>query len=634
MLVSLKKDDIHRLAQIVRDETGNHVQEKNFSMLESRIRSHILKLGLQSIEDYWSYFQANEKIERGVLQSLMTTHYTFFFREYVHFEVLEKWIGEEGPRLKDRFEKKGQPVRIWSAACSRGQEVFSLAMFLEVNLFRKLGIPFEIIGTDIDADSVKHAKNGVYSIQEVNTIPNAYLNGFWKRGTGPVKDFAAVHPSLKAKTRFEVLNLFEIANWSNQNNFDVTFCRNVFIYFSEENVRKVALDIAKKLEPRGLLISGMSEPLRFPGWKLLSVGPSAYLNAVEEANVKVLPLEKLKKIGHAPAPIQETAVTVSHGSEKTSRYRVLCVDDSPTIQLLIKKIFAEDPLCGGVDIAGNGKEAREKLDKGKYDLITLDIHMPEVNGIEFLERLYNKKSDPPVLMVSSVNRTDVELATKSMALGAFDYVEKPAMNNLEKSTGEILTKAKMTMRSKDVPRVESVGGFDTSIGQKIVIPDASQSIRLVVASIESMKLLEQIVCGQKNEYRSPPLLIVWKDSDPTSDLEAQLLGWTERQIVVVREGVAGLRANHIYIAKGEIYQQILSPQKLKSASLQIIDKDIPDLTVMKNIPATQVLVDESLAAHSSRVQKQCGLNISDITPSTSFPSLSVEFFANLRKAAA
>lgn len=638
MLASLSKNDIQRLAQIVREETGNHVQEKNFPMLESRIRSHILKLGLQSMEDYWYYFQANEKTEREVLQSLMTTHYTFFFREFVHFEILEKWIADEGPRLKERFEKSGQPVRIWSAACSRGQEVFSIAMFLEVNLLRKRGIPYEILGTDIDADSVKHAKNGVYSIQEVNTIPNAYLNGFWKRGTGPIKDFAAVHPSLKAKTHFEVLNLFEIAGWSNQSCFDVTFCRNVFIYFTEESVRKVAQEIAKKIEPRGLLITGMSEPLRFPGWKLPSIGPSVYLNLTEEASLKGSPSVKFKKSDHVPVPmhvsIAENAVSPSHGSEKANRYRVLCVDDSPTIQLLIRKIFLEDQLCEGVDVAGNGKEAREKLDTGKYDLITLDIHMPEVNGIEFLERLYNKKNDPPVLMVSSVNRTDAELATKSMALGAFDYVEKPAMNNLKKSTGEILTKAKMTMRSKDRPRVESVGGFDSSIGQKIVVPDASQSIRVVVASIESMKLLEQVVRGQKNEYRSPPLLIVWNDSDPTSDLETQLLGWTDRQILVVREGMTGLRANHIYIAKGEIYKQALSHQKLKSASLQIIDKNIPDLTDMKNIPVTQVLIDESLASHSSRVQKVCGLNVSDITPSTSFPSLSVEFFANLRKAAA
>ncbi len=104
MLKSLSKVDIQKLAQIVRDETGIQVLEKNYSMLESRIRSHIIKLGLSSMEEYWSHFQANEKSERDLLQSLMTTHYTFFFREYAHFEVLEKWISEELPRLRERFE--------------------------------------------------------------------------------------------------------------------------------------------------------------------------------------------------------------------------------------------------------------------------------------------------------------------------------------------------------------------------------------------------------------------------------------------------------------------------------------------------------------------------------------------------
>jgi chemotaxis protein methyltransferase CheR len=630
MLVTLKKEDILRLAQIVREETGNVVQEKNFSMLESRIRSHILKLEIKSMDAYWSYFQANEKSEREVLQSLMTTHHTFFFREYVHFEILENWINKEGPRLKERFEKNGQPVRIWSAACSRGQEVYSLAMFLEVNLFRKMGIPFEILGTDIDSDSVRQAQNGVYPIQEVNTIPNIYLNSFWKRGTGPIKNFAAVQTSLKEKTSFEPLNLFEIEKWSNKTKFDVTFCRNVFIYFSEENVRKVALDLAKRLEPRGLLLSGISEPLRFKGWNLHSVGPSAYLNAFEEAktNTPGPTPSPVKSLGLVPSPVN------SQQSEKQSRYKVLCVDDSPTIQSLIKKIFSEDQLCESVDIAGNGKEAREKLDKAKYDLITLDIHMPEVGGIEFLERLYNRRVDPPVLMVSSVNRTDVELATKSLALGAFDYVEKPAMNNLKKSSGEILTKAKMAMRSKEGARLESVGGFDSSIGQKIVIPDASQSLRVVVSSLESIKLLEQIVRGQKTEYRSPPMLIVWSDSDPTSELEAQLLGWTDRQIAVVRDGITSLRANYIYIANSLSFKQTISPQRLKSASIQIIDKNIPDLSVFKGISSTQVLIDETLAPFASRMHKQYGLNVSDMTPSTSFPSLSAEFFANLRKAAA
>ena len=623
MLVNLTKADLLRLAQVVRDETGNQVQEKNFPMLESRIRSHILKLGLASIEDYWVHFQAHEKEERELLQSLMTTHYTFFFREYTHFELLEKWVNEESERLKARFEKTKQPVRIWSAACSRGQEVYSLAMFLEFCLFKKYGIPFEITGTDIDSESVAHAKNGVYTIQEVNTIPQMYLNGYWKRGTGPVKDFAAVHPTLKSKTQFEALNLFELPGWKNQNKFDVIFCRNVFIYFSEENVKKVALDLAKRLETRGLLVSGVSEPLRFSNWNLRLIGPSCYQNLGNEQKNELTQSSVGNEKSVTPSPQK---------SPQSAKYRVLCVDDSTTIQTLIKKIFSTDPQCERVDVAGHGKEARLKLDTGKYDLITLDIHMPEVNGIEFLERLYQRKTDPPVLMISSVNRTDIELATKSISLGAFDYVEKPAMNNLQKSTDEILTKAKMALRAKSKPEEESVGNFDASISQQIVVPDASQCLRVIVATSQSKKLLEQVIKGQKNEYRSPALLVLWHQSG--ENIESDLLNWTNRQITSLKDAHQTLKPNSVYLAKEDLHSEVLSNIKGKSVSLQILNQTTTDVTALKRFTSIQVLIDESIGNFQSTFEKQQGLKVSDITPATSFPSLSVEFFANLRKAAA
>ncbi|RYZ69089.1 MAG: response regulator [Proteobacteria bacterium] len=529
MLVPISPGDIVKLAQVVREETGNQVVEKNFSMLESRIRSHLLKLGIKSMSDYWEHFRLNEVAERAIIQGLMTTHYTFFFREFAHFEAVERWIEQEAPRLKARYFANKQPVRIWSAACSRGQEIYSLAIFLEINLLKKQGIPFELIGTDIDAESVSYAKNGVYAIKEVNTIPQVYLKGFWRRGTGSIQDFAAVHPSIKEKARFESLNLLELPKWSNTYKFDVIFCRNVFIYFSEDNVRKISLDLVQRLDPKGLFISGMSEPLRFKEWDLVSVGPSCYRRAAAvEANTA------LTVTGHSLAARAPSTV-----SERiTERYRVLCVDDSKTIQTLIKNIFAQDPACERVEFALNGREAREKLDAGKYDLITLDIHMPEVNGIEFLEHLYKRRSDPPVLMVSSVNRTDLELATKSLSLGAFDYVEKPAMNNLQKSTDEILTKTKMALRHRHVQEpieVSSVSGFDASISQKIVVPDASQCLRIIAASEDCTLQLEQILRGQRGEYRSPALLICWRNTPDAPPIEAQILKWTDRQIVLLRD---------------------------------------------------------------------------------------------------
>jgi chemotaxis protein methyltransferase CheR len=115
MSVFLSDKDFQRLSQVVREETGNHVQEKNHSMLESRLRGHMIKLNIKSIPDYWLHFERHEAEEREALKALMTTHYTFFFREFIHFEVLEKWINRHLGQLNRQYETSKTPLKIWSA---------------------------------------------------------------------------------------------------------------------------------------------------------------------------------------------------------------------------------------------------------------------------------------------------------------------------------------------------------------------------------------------------------------------------------------------------------------------------------------------------------------------------------------
>lgn len=628
MLAVLQKSDILRLAQIVREETGNQVEEKNYSMLESRLRTRMLKLRIGTMQEYWDFFEANEDEERTQLQSLMTTHYTFFFREYVHFEVIDERIQKEHIRLKDRYEKTKRPVKVWSAACSRGHEVYSLALYLEHNLHNKYGVPFEVLGTDIDIESVDYAKNGVYPLKEVNTIPKMYLNSHWKRGTGPIKEFAAVHPNMKAKTKFHVMNLLEVDKFSAIDKYDLVLCRNVFIYFSEENIKKIATGLVKNVEPGGLFISGISEPIRFPDWKYETLGPTAYVVPSVQAPAILKPTVAKTQAPASAKPAQEPET-----------YRVLCVDDSSTIQTLLKKIFSQDPLCKHIDFASNGREAREKLNKNKYDLITLDIHMPEVNGIEFLEKLYNKNVDPTVLMVSSVNRADLTLANKALSLGAFDYIEKPEMNNLQKSIDEILTKAKMAMRSRSKIELKQIGQFDQSIGKEIIVPDASMCLRIIVASPKKMRQLEQIVRSQEPEVRSPATLIVWSDSSQRdlknfTSLQTPLQTWTKRPLLILNESNKAMRPNQTYMIKAEAFADFARSLNFKSYSVQVLEFQGIDFSGYTKMQSRQVLLDESLVFDRKVFEAQTGIKVNDISPATSFTSLSVEFFAHVRKIAA
>lgn len=616
--------DLQRLAGIVREVTGNQVLEKNFSMLESRMKTHLLHLGISSMVEYWSYYSKNETQENEVLQSLMTTHHTFFFREFAHFEVLQQWISENLVRIKERFESTKVPLRIWSAASSRGQEAYSIAMYLEAELLKKHGIEYVVFGTDLDKESVSYAKNGVYPLRDVNAIPRQYLSNLWKMGTGSVKEFAAVGAALRRKVYFETLNLFETKFWKPTEKFDVIFCRNVFIYFSEADVKNVALELASRLDSDGLFVSGISEPLRFSEWTLKNLGSNCYQKITGRAQSGSLPVVKPEGI------LGQSEVSV----EKEVRYRVLAVDDSPTIHALLKKIFSQDSNCMSVETAINGQEAAEKLKAGKFDLITLDIHMPVMSGIEFLEKVYDKKKHPPVIMVSSVNRTDMDLATKAISLGAFDYVEKPAMNNLQKSSTEILTKTKMALRRVIVDSVEDVKAFESTISQKIVIPDASQCLRVIFSNDKDTRALEQVVKAQNAESRSPAVLIVWKDVNSIAAAQAESLRWTQRKILSARPSDKMFRPNHFYFISEALLKEVYPSLRLRSVSIQILDPQVESIHWIAKTALVQVLVDESLGWNSEFAARKLGHSVSDMTPATSFASLSGEFFANLRKSAA
>ncbi len=682
--------DLTRLADIARQETGAVVGQNQHSMLESRLSQRMSKLGISDIDAYWLYFAENEADERRGILSLMTTHHTFFFREFVHFEALEHWIDANAAALKKRFSEKKIPLKIWSAACSRGHEVYSLAMFLEFACFEKHGIPFEVIGTDIDPDCIAYAQQGMYSLNEINKIPQKYLTSFFGCPTGVAKGVAQLNSRIKDKVKFEVIDLLKLDSRSDLNKADVIFIRNVFIYFSAEQVQKVALLLSKLLIDGGLFVSGVSEPIRFPAWDLQHVGPSIYTKKIAPAVAKSSSRKKSglnkddsstarprdsSQVGTLPVETPQI-VTQPSAALPVTTYRVLCVDDSPTIQAVMKHIFSRDKNCTDFASAVNGLDARKKLDMApegsKFDIMTLDIHMPVMGGIEFLETSYRPSIDPPVLMISSVNRADLDLATKALALGAADYVEKPSMNKLEQSSDEILAKIKMILKDRrenvalpQAPTVtkvqeptpvaavtEPVAGkypsgpmvqiLSQGLSQKILIPDASQCMRWIKMNSSNFPSLKYIFEEQKRERRSPAMVL----SVPAAQISAVIdavFSWTKVKPETFLTAKGFLRANVVYVCDEKLEPTLVPALVVKNFSLQILCPPKTGLECFGSFHQTearlthpsnlQVLLDESLGDSVATSLKKANVVVSEITPSTSFVSLSLEFFAYLRRLA-
>ncbi len=468
------------VAEIVGELTGVRLGEKQSHMVASRFRKRLIDLRMRRPQEYVSYFNENTEAETQALVSLLTTHHTFFFREFTHFEFLR----DQGlAALVAAAKKRGQSkLRFWSAACSRGHEVYSLALFLDFHL-KKIDptFTFEIVGTDVDPKSVSIAQNGVYHRKDIISIPALYMGDHWARGTGEIADYAKVKASIKSRCKFQTQNLLDISRTKSEAPFDAIFCRNVFIYFSPAQIKLITENLLQCLRPDGYFFVGVSESLGGVDLPMKNVGIAIYERS-DSAR-----LTKVSGVSAKPTPAP-AAVSVAAKPKLT---RVLAVDDSGTVHSLLRQILRPEY---GFEIVGkalNGLEAAEFLKKNTVDVMTLDIHMPEQTGIEYLEKNF-RRGHPPVVMISSVSRDNADLAVRALQLGASDYVEKPALNQLQEQGDQIRTKLSCAvinhgLEEKVVARVDQ----EFKAALQIKAPDTC--FRIVMAGPGDRKKIDHLI---------------------------------------------------------------------------------------------------------------------------------------------
>lgn len=409
-------DVVKEVSAVIGNITGNVFSDKQYPMVESRLKRRCSELKLQTAEDYLRFWKTRQKEENDVLVGLLTTHFTSFFREFVHFE----WLAGELPSLIARAQKENRKtLRFWSAACSKGHEVWSLCMFLDYELKRlNSAIDFVVYGSDIDDVSIKEAQNGVYHRRDIETAPRHYWENNCVRGKDDIADWYKIKSALREKTKFFKMNLLRPELPSNEK-FDVIFVRNVLIYFDRDNQIKMCKDILSHLYDHGTLITGVSESLSGLLTEIKAYGPSIY-----------------KKIS---APLPEVVAKPQSALEVPKPLKVFCIDDSPTVLTILKKVLTA-PDFEIIGTAGNGEEAIEKLKNLKPDVITLDLHMPVMDGPTFLAQT-NIARKIPVVIVSSVDRED-PIISKLNNSGVTDIVEKPTLTNIAMIGEELSQKLK------------------------------------------------------------------------------------------------------------------------------------------------------------------------------------------------
>lgn len=232
--------------------SGLDLRENQTYLLVSRLAPIAKRLGLAGgLVELTSKLRMGgaDSVMIGAVVEAMTTNETSFFRDIKPFASLAELLPS---LLAARAMTK--TLRIWSAACSTGQESYSIAMTLDEALATKPGWRIEIVGTDISQDVVNKARDGVYSqfeIQRGLTLPRI-MKYFEQDGTS-----WRVKSALRTLCTFKTANLLE--NLAHLGSFDIIFCRNVLIYFNAQAKGEVLKKLAARLTPDGLLFLGAAE---------------------------------------------------------------------------------------------------------------------------------------------------------------------------------------------------------------------------------------------------------------------------------------------------------------------------------------------------------------------------------------
>lgn len=232
----------------------------------SRLGRRVRALRLDSYASYVRHLLSGH--DPGELQQaidLLTTNETYFFREPQHFAMLAE-LARAAPR--------SQPFRVWSAACSSGEEVYSIAMTLAEQRRLLCGPPWAVRGSDISSRVLELARGAHYRCERTEGISPALLKRYCLRGTGPYQGTILMDPQLRAQVEFAQINLIEPLPALVP--FQVIFLRNVLIYFELPEKRRIVRQLLDALAPGGVLFVGLAESLNGVVDGLVTVGPGAY----------------------------------------------------------------------------------------------------------------------------------------------------------------------------------------------------------------------------------------------------------------------------------------------------------------------------------------------------------------------
>lgn len=261
-------EDFAPIVSFLRQKIGITLESHRMGLLQARLRARLQQRGFTSFTRFVDRVLRVDPTGPGMqlLVDLSTVNHTSFFREPAHFTFLVEQLGQA------IREASGSPVKIWSAGCSSGQEPYSLAMVLHDTIPNLTSQKVEIWASDLSLEVVKNAARAIYNTRDVAGVPPDMLRRYFMRGTGPKDGTFRVVPEVRDLVKFRHLDL-RAPQWALPGDFHAVLCRNVSIYFADEE--------------RILLLERLAGMLRTGGW--LIMGNGEIIPTIPASIKKVLP---------------------------------------------------------------------------------------------------------------------------------------------------------------------------------------------------------------------------------------------------------------------------------------------------------------------------------------------------------
>lgn len=264
--------EFKRISAFIQSNFGIKLPDQKRIMVQGRLQKRLVALKMTSFSSYVNYLFSKEGMTREipVMVDLISTNKTNFFREAVHFNTLTDVVLTEYVQ-NHHFST----FNIWSAGCSSGEEVYTLAMVLNEFFEKEKGYRFKILGTDISRRMLEKASKAIYDYRDVENMPLFLKKKYLLKNKNKDLKKVRIIPNLRVHTKFGYLN-FMADTFELDQMFDVAFCRNVIIYFERHIQKQVLSKIIDHIKPNGYLFLGHSESITDMDLPLQKISPTVF----------------------------------------------------------------------------------------------------------------------------------------------------------------------------------------------------------------------------------------------------------------------------------------------------------------------------------------------------------------------